>query len=540
MDGDKDAGATETVRSELEKLKLEEERKKRKEEKAKEKQDKQAKKEAEAAASKEATVPKIALDGEFSSLFGEYVLIQSQKVTGRTWVRVENLTAGDQPVWIRARIHTSRGKGKLCFLVLRQGFATVQAVVSADSVPKEMVKFASSLAKESIVDVLGLVTASPIPVESCSQKSIEVQVQKLYCVNAALPNLPFQLDDASRPDSELDSPEVQLVRVNQDTRLDNRVIDLRTTAKNAIFRLESGVCQLFRDYLTSVGFVEIHTPKLIGGTSEGGSAVFRLKYFDRDACLAQSPQLYKQMAICGDLERVFEIGPVFRAENSNTHRHLCEFTGLDMEMAINEHYYEVLEVLDHLFVYIFENLEARFGRELQAVKQQFPFEPFKFLKPSLRIPFAEGISMLREAGVQVNDFDDLNTAQEKKLGALVREKYNTDFYILDQFPMAIRPFYTMPNPNDIRYSNSYDLFMRGEEITSGAQRLHDPALLEKRAAECGINVATIKSYIDSFKYGAPPHGGAGVGLERVVMLYLGLPNIRNTSMFPRDPMRLTP
>lgn len=316
---------------------------------------------------------------------------------------------------------------------------------------------------------------------------------------------------------------------------------MRTPANQAIMRISSGVCTLFREFLLSRAFTEIQTPKIIGGASEGGSAVFTLKYFGDDACLAQSPQLYKQMtAACSDLERVFEIGPVFRAENSNTHRHLCEFHGLDLEMAIAEHYYEVLDVFSDLFTYIFDGLNSRFKRELEAVRAQFPFENLRYLTPSLRLTYAEGIGLLREAGVEIAMGDDLSTRQEQALGRIVAERYGTDFFMMDKYPLKLRPFYTMPDPADPTLSNSYDFFIRGEEILSGAQRIHDADMLTRRAEECGIRVPTIQSYVDSFKHGALPHGGGGVGLERVVMLFLGLKNIRQACSFVRDPKRLFP
>jgi len=258
------------------------------------------------------------------------------------------------------------------------------------------------------------------------------------------------------------------------------------------------------------------------------------------AFLAQSPQLMKQMAVCGDLERVFEIAPVFRAENSQTHRHMTEFMGLDIEMAFNDHYYEVLDVIDKLFVSIFDGIVARFSKELEIIGQQYPFQPLQYNRPTLRIQFPEGIAMLRAAGFQMEDLEDLSTPQEKALGALVKEKYGVDFYILDKFPKAARPFYTMPDPKDERYTNSYDIFLRGEEISSGSQRIHDAQMLEASVKSYGIDPHTIQAYIDAFKFGAPPHGGCGVGLERIVMLYLGLNNIRKSCMFPRDPKRLAP
>eukprot|EP01023_Acetabularia_acetabulum_P011751 TRINITY_DN15473_c0_g1_i1.p1 TRINITY_DN15473_c0_g1~~TRINITY_DN15473_c0_g1_i1.p1 ORF type:complete len:355 (-),score=65.63 TRINITY_DN15473_c0_g1_i1:263-1327(-) len=348
--------------------------------------------------------------------------------------------------------------------------------------------------------------------------------------------------DAARSDAEIKAAEEageQFASVSQDLRLDNRYLDLRTPANQAIFKIQSGVCQLFREYLLSQNFQEIHTPKLIAGASEGGSAVFKLDYMGIPACLAQSPQLYKQMAICADFGRVFEVGPVFRAEKSNTHRHMCEFTGLDFEMEIKEHYSEVMDVIEGLFMYIFEGLKNKFVHELESVASQYPFEPLIY-KP-LRLTFAEGIQLLHEAGYkEAHPEEDLSTELEKTLGQIVKEKYQTDFYILHRYPLAIRPFYTMPNAEDPKISNSFDVFIRGEEIISGAQRVHDPNLLVERAKFWEIPLPTIQSYIDSFKLGCVPHGGAGVGMERVVMLYANLGNIRKTSMFPRDPQRLTP
>jgi aspartyl-tRNA synthetase len=241
-----------------------------------------------------------------------------------------------------------------------------------------------------------------------------------------------------------------------------------------------------------------------------------------------------------DFDRVFEIGPVFRAEQSFTPRHMCEFTGLDIEMAIKESYHEVLDLLGDLFAHIFEGLETKYAKELEAINQQFPYDKFLFKRPVVKLTFEEGVKLLTEAGVKQDLFEDLSTETEKKLGAIVREKYETDFYILHRYPVNARPFYTMPCKDDPRFTNSYDLFMRGEEIISGAQRIHEPELLTKRAQECGIKVETIKDYIEAFKYGAFPHGGAGVGLERVVMFYCALGNIRKSSLFPRDPKRITP
>jgi aspartyl-tRNA synthetase len=344
--------------------------------------------------------------------------------------------------------------------------------------------------------------------------------------------------------------------VTLNTRLNNRVIDLRAKHNQAIFEIKWGVIDLFQTFLSSKGFKGIQTPRLLGSASEGGANVFEVKYFATQAFLAQSPQLYKQMLIAANFKRVFEVGPVFRAENSNTARHLTEFTGLDMEMKFNKDYHEVVSLLEELMLHIFNGLRTNYKRQTDLVRSIYHVEDFKLPEagkvPRLRFP--EGIAMLREAGEEIGDFDDLSTPQEKRLGALVLEKYGSDFYVLDQYPLAIRPFYTMPsaetrakydqaNPN-AGYSNSYDFFMRGQEIMSGAQRIHNAEYLAKRMREHDTHVDPngpgLKDYVAAFKAGAPKHAGGGIGLERIVMLWLGLPNVRLASLFPRDPSRLTP
>ena len=394
-------------------------------------------------------------------------------------------------VLVRVRMFLLRETGKTLFFTLRQGTSTAQAVLfKADD--KDMFKWATTLPRESVLDVTATVGAVEKRVESVTQGDVELVVGSLFVVSKAHPVLPFLLEHASVSDAvieEADRAEAaalaagqpapsRLPTVSPDLRLDNRWVDLRTPANQAIMRISSGVCQLFREFLLSKDFVEIQTPKILGGASEGGSSVFTLKYFGADACLAQSPQLYKQMAAaCSDLERVFEIGPVFRAENSNTHRHLCEFHGLDMEMAISEHYFEVLDVFSEMFIFIFDGLNARYRKEIEAVRAQHPFEDLRYTRPSLRITYAEGVKMLQDSGVAFTFGEDFSTAQEKALGAIIKERYGTDFFMMDRYPSSIRPFYTMPCPDDPTLSNSYDFFIRGEEIVSGAQRIHDADML---------------------------------------------------------------
>lgn len=479
--------------------------------------------------------------------YGKLPLIQSTTKSGIQRVQINSLSkasAGKEVVF-RARVHTSRQQGnKMNFITFRQQNALIQGLVAAnsDTISKRMVKWSASISLESIVLVHGVVVAAPEEIISCTVKDAEIQVTKLYTISEAPAQLPILIEDASR--SEEQAEKAGLPVVNLDTRLDYRVIDLRTVTNQAIFKISSGVCTLFREFLLSKGFVEIHTPKIMGAPSEGGSNVFRIEYFKGNAYLAQSPQLAKQMLIAADFERVFEIAPVFRAENSNTPRHMTEFTGLDLEMAFEEHYDEVIDTLVEMFTFIFNGLKTKFAEEISTVRKQYPVHEFKLPKDGkmVRIPFKEGIQMLRDAGEEVEEYEDLSTPHEKLLGKLVYEKYDTDFYILDKFPLAVRPFYTMPDATDPKYSNSYDFFMRGEEILSGAQRIHDPELLKERMKihEVDPDSEGLKDYVDAFAYGAPPHGGGGIGLERVVMFYLGLGNIRRSSLFPRDPRRLRP
>ncbi|CAH3190956.1 unnamed protein product, partial [Porites evermanni] len=465
-------------------------------------------------------------------------MAQSQEKTSKVWTKVKDLTseAVGKRVLVRARLHTTRGTGKQCFMILRDRQYTVQGVCAVnDVISKAMVKFAAGINRESIIDVEGEVKSVDQKVQSCSQEDVEISVDKIFVVSLAEPRLPLQIEDASRPETDDEQ-----AHVNQDTRLDNRIIDLRTVPNQAIFSIQAGVCNLFREFLTSQGFNEIHTPKIISAASEGGANVFEVTYFKGKAYLAQSPQLYKQMVLCADFDRVFTIGSVFRAEDSNTHRHLTEFIGLDIEMTFSEHYHEVIDMIGQTFVHIFKGLRDRYADDIAKVQKQYNSEPFKFLEPSLVLTYREGVDMLREAGVEMNYDEDLSTPNEKLLGKLVKQKYDTDFFILDKYPLCVRPFYTMPDPHNPEWSNSYDMFMRGEEVLSGAQRVHDPTLLTERAKLHEIDIEKIKAYIDSFRYGAPPHGGGGIGLERVVMLYLDLHNIRKSSMFPRDPKRVTP
>jgi nondiscriminating aspartyl-tRNA synthetase len=522
------------------------------------------------AANNNAVIPSVSYlavaDQDSYPALGDMNMVMSTSRTGRVWTKISDLhqeecdesgtdddtttlsIENNTPVWIRARLQSIRVKGGSCFLILRQdSFHTLQAIYFKDkSDPQaslQMIRYLQSLTVESIVDVYGLI--QPASVKSCSISDKELVLQRIHSISKADAILPFLVEDAGRSDQEVEASQTTdrpFPRLGQELRLDHRWMDLRAPANNAILRIQSAVCQLYREYLYSQDFVEIHTPKLIAGESESGAGVFTTDYFGTTACLAQSPQLYKQMAIAADFGRVFEIGPVFRAEKSHTRRHLCEFTGLDLEMAIGDHYMETLEIIHNLFKHIFQGLETRWAKELAVIREQYESEPVEFTDEPCVLHWPEAMAILQEHGMDVGDgLGDLTGAMEVKLGQVVKEKYGTDFFMLDKYPAAIRPFYTMPDPDDARFSNSYDIFIRGQEICSGAQRCHDPDLLLQILEQKGIEVGDgLKSYLESFRHGVSPHAGAGIGLERVVFLYLGLDNVRKASMFPRDPNRCTP
>ncbi|KAI9617352.1 hypothetical protein H4Q26_013224 [Puccinia striiformis f. sp. tritici PST-130] len=436
--------------------------------------------------------------------YGNQTLNQSQERNNFSWAKIDQLTVDQvgERVRIQARVHNSRSQSaKLCFLVLRQQTSTIQTILSMTetTVSKQMIKYAIGIPLESIVIVEGIIQKPIEDIKTCTVSKLEIKLDKIFVLAEAPAKLPFLLEDASRPVDLLPKEGEQFVTVGTDTRLDNRVLDLRTPVNQAIFRVQSRVCNLFR-----------------------------------------IPQLAKQMAIAADFDRVYEIGPVFRAENSNTYRHMTEFIGLDLEMTIKEHYHETIDLLDGLFLHIFKGLQSNSTKEIQTIKSQFPLDDFKFLDKTLRLNHNDAIQILIDNGHDIQIGQDMGTEQERILGKLIKDKYQTDYYIIDKFPLAIRPFYTMPDPVDPTLSNSYDFFMRGEEIISGAQRIHEPNLLIERMKEAKIDPGEMKGYLDGFRLGCPAHAGGGIGLERVIMLFFGLGNIRRACLFPRDPKRLHP
>jgi len=418
----------------------------------------------------------------------------------------------------RARIHHQRPlSSKLDFLLLRDQTHSIQGVLTREDM--DMIKWVQKLHPESLVQVHGILKEPPEPIRSASHSGVEVDVKSIFLVNNA----------SGAPFSNYKPPETLR------NRLGARILDLRHPSNQVLFRVRSLVTQKFRATLDSKGFVEINTPKLQPSATESGASVFKVNYFGRNAFLAQSPQLAKQMAISADFRRVFEVGPVFRAENSNTHRHLTEYTGLDLEMAIDNNYHEVIWVIDDFLKSVFEAVYSL--PEIEILQKRWPSKEFKWLDETLILDFADGIQMLRDDGRDV-EMEDLSTPDEIRLGQLVKEKYGTDYYVLDRFPASARPFYTHRDPEDRNRTRSFDIFIRGQEICSGGQRIHDVDELRTNMLAIGMSEDGMEDYLSAFELGAPPHAGAGLGLERIVTWMLELGDVRYASLFHRDPKSL--
>jgi len=481
---------------------------------------------------------------------------------------------GDDTAESTVRLHgwlqNSRMQGaKMCFVELRElQDWTIQGIVSASPegtpVSRQMVKWVGSASLESFVVVEAALKKSPEPIKSCKVTGFELHITKFFVVAPAPAELGMTLTAANKAITSYDetsaaaaSEGVAKLSVEEDlnagaslgTHLDNIALHLRAPVQQAIANVRYQTEKLFREFLDGEGFVGFQAPVLIGAASEGGANVFQLQYFGKPAYLAQSPQFYKQYQIAGGRKRVFCVGPVLRAENSNTPRHMTEFTGLDMEMEIDESYHEVLHMLERVLLHIFRGLKEKCKADIETVRAVYPSTDFALPEKGkeLRMTFAEAQKLLREEGPEefrnVSDDEDMSTPQEKALGELVRQKYGTDFYAVDKFPADARPFYTMEDPTNPKVTNAYDVFMRGQEILSGGQRIHLPELLEQRMRNKGLDPKSegLKEYVDVFRQaGCPPHGGGGIGLDRVVMLFLNLPTVQLAAYYPRTPKRLYP
>jgi len=402
-----------------------------------------------------------------------------------------------------------RNLKKISFLVLRDHTGTIQITAKPDLT--ENYDSISQITRETVLSVHGNLTR-----KTQSKSGIEILAKSVKVLNEAKSPLPLGIIDPVGADIE--------------TRLTNRFLDLRKPEVALIFRTESELLWGMREFFHDSGFVEVHTPKIVAAATEGGADLFQVQYFEKQAFLNQSPQLYKEILISAGLNRVFEVGPAFRAEKHNTPRHLNEFTSIDIEMGFADHN-DAMHMLQEGVKSGIRHLvsHAPVSTAPPSAKIQIPEGNFP------RITYRECIKKLESKGEKVKFGEDFTPEQLKLIGSEF-----TSFYFITEWPSSLRAFYTQPKPGDEVVSNSFDLQYREYEITSGAQRVHDPLLLEERLKSKGLNPEDFSFYLNAFRYGMPPHAGWGLGLERLVLIILNLQNIREATLFPRDRTRITP
>jgi len=416
----------------------------------------------------------------------------------------------DFVVRVAGWVHAIRDLGGIVFLLLRDSDGLIQVVASRSELGDASFSKLKDIRPETVVSIEGKVKRS-----AKAPGGVEVRAHVIEILSRA--SVPSHLEPASRS------------KLTLDEKLDNRVVDLRKSRNMAIFKFQSALLKYMREFLNRSGFVEVFTPKLIATATEGGAALFPIAYFDMEAFLAQSPQLYKEQ-LSSVFERVYEIGPLFRAEESQTDRHVSEYVGVDVEVAFAT-YEEVMELLEELLVYsvskALEELEGELKRaELSCLKLEKPFP---------RITYDEALSMLARSGVRLEWGEDLSTEAERKLGEILKGPY----FIID-WPTKTKPFYIMPKPENPEVSYSFDLMIGRIEVASGGQRIHDKGLLMSRLKGSGLEPESFKHHLKCFDWGMPPHSGWGLGLARLIMALLGLSDIREAILYPRDRWRLVP
>lgn len=412
---------------------------------------------------------------------------------------------------VRGFVHALRVQSKVAFVIVRDITGTVQVVITADSPLFETVK---TLSLESVVSFHGLVKREPN-----APGGAEIHPTEMELLSLADPNLPIPVN-AKKGGEETEAP----------VRFDYRWIDLRKPEKAHIFKVWTELERGFRDYWAREGFIQLYTPSFMSTPSESGAEVFEVEYFDRKAYLAQSPQFYKQMGIASGLEKVFMVGPVFRAEPSFTTRHLTEFTGWDFEIAYVESHEDIMDAEEGMIVSGFEAVKAKFP----DMGIEVPLRPFP------RVTITDAKAILAREGIASSEEHDLSPEEERALSDYIKREKNHDFVFVTEYHKSKSAFYHMRVTDGADRSRRADLIYRGIEVTTLAQREHRPEVLERQAVEKGMSLESLKDYLSFFKYGCPPHGGGGIGPGRLVMRMLDLPNVREATYLPRDVKRLNP
>jgi len=423
-----------------------------------------------------------------------------------------------KPVVVMGWARAVRGGAKISFIQLADRDGSVQITAKQGVVSPALMEKLLTLNREDVLAVSGTVKATKE-----APNGVEIVPVELKILSRSEPTLPIEVITKKTP-------------AEFPTRLEARFIDLRKPEVAAIFSVKDAVTTAARNFLEGDGFLEIHTPKIIAEASEGGAEVFKVKYFDREAYLAQSPQFYKQMMMASGFDRVYEIAPAFRAEKSRTTRHVAEILMLDIEMAFINSVEDVMGVAEKMMKSVCEFVAKNEARQLGLLGKTVvvPKLPFP------RITMGEAKKLLAGRGLKYGPDDELDSAGEKALGEIILEKYGHDFVFLTEFPWAGAKFYHMRNSRKPSVAERCDLLYKGVEIATIPQREHRYDVLIKQVLEQKVNPEKIKFYLDAFRYGMPPHGGGGIGIDRIVQMMLELPNIQEAIIFPRTSERLSP
>jgi len=410
-------------------------------------------------------------------------------------------------------IHSIRDQGKVNFILLRDKSGIVQIVTEGDIVKE------NDLRNETVIYIKGDVVE-----DERAEGGIEIKLKEVEVVSRPVKPLPILVNDKA-----------EFQKLEIETMLNNRVLSLRNPKRNAIFKLQATIIDCFRSFFTNKGFTEISTPKIIATGTEGGTQLFTVDYFDKLAFLAQSPQFYKQMLVGAGYERVFEIGHVYRAEEHNTSRHLNEYVSLDFEMGFISDENDVMDMEEEFIVFLFDEIHRRHSDILKLYNQELPIP-----KKIPRIPVKESCEILQKEYNKYLKGYDLDPEGEKLIFNWVKKQYNSELIFLTEYPKTKRPVYTMPLETNPDFTRSFDLLFRGLEITTGGQRIHNYDMLINAFKNKNLSLSDFEYYLDTFAYGMPPHGGLAIGLERITQQILGLSNVREASIFPRDRNRLIP
>ena len=431
------------------------------------------------------------------------------KTLERTFIS-EVKDSQDETILLRGWVYKIIDLSNIVFVKLRDKSGIIQLVTNKEQIER--------LKLENAIEVIGK--------KSKNEKApggIEIIVDEIKILGRTYyDKLPFEINSYKN-------------KAALETQLDHRTIALRRPEIRAIFKVQNEIEQAFRDYLRSKNFEQIHTAKIIDSSTEGGSEMFTVNYFDRRSFLAQSPQFYKQMMVGAGFERVYEIGHAYRAELHNTWRHLNEYVSLDVEMGFIKDEFELMDLEEGFLDYLFKHLNKVCKKELEMYKVELPNEV-----KIPRITLEEAHKILLEKYNKKSPIGNIDAKGEELICDYVKKEYGTEFVFLTKYPVAKRPMYTMPDDEDKTLTKSFDLIYDGLEITTGGQRINDYEMLKENIIKFGLNPEDFDFYLDTFKYGMPPHGGFAIGLERLTMKILKLSNIREATLVPRDMKRLTP